>query len=64
MSIYESIGICWVILTSSLATLAIFYLAYAGFKVVVRQHEDVTVKILPVSWGRAEDHRVVVISSR
>jgi hypothetical protein len=32
MSIYEAIGIAWVIFTSSLATIAIIYLAIVGLR--------------------------------
>jgi hypothetical protein len=35
MSIFETIGMAWVIFTSSLATVAIIYLSYIGLKVVV-----------------------------
>lgn len=63
MSVYEAIGICWVIFTSTLASIAILYLAYVGFRVMVRNTEqDVRVKLLPVSWGRPEDNREVRIT--
>jgi hypothetical protein len=40
MSIFQTIGLIWIILTSALATVAIFYLAYAGLKYVVRKDID------------------------
>jgi hypothetical protein len=35
MSIYEAIGMAWVIFSSALATVAIFYLAFIGVKVMI-----------------------------
>jgi hypothetical protein len=40
MSIFEAIGMAWVIFTSTLATVGILYLAFFGLKgVLKRQHE-------------------------
>ena len=39
MSIYEAIGMSWVIFTSALASLGILYLAYVGFMTLIRKHE-------------------------
>jgi hypothetical protein len=35
MSIYEAIGMAWVIFTSALASVEILYLAYVGLKTIV-----------------------------
>jgi hypothetical protein len=37
VNIFETIGVAWVIFTSSLATVAIIYLAFAGLKSVTRK---------------------------
>ena len=41
MSIYEAIGMAWVIFTSTIATVEVLYLAFVGLKTVTRRHEDV-----------------------
>ena len=41
MSIYEAVGMAWVIFTSALATVGILYLAFLGLKVSLdRAQED------------------------
>ena len=40
MSIYEAIGMSWVIFTSALASLGILYLADVGFMTLIRKHES------------------------
>jgi hypothetical protein len=40
MSIYEAIGIAWVIFTSSLATIAIIYLAIVGLRSVLPKQAE------------------------
>jgi hypothetical protein len=40
MSIFETIGLTWIILTASLATVAIFYLAYVGLKFLLKKEKD------------------------
>ena len=40
MSIYEAVGMAWVIFTSALATIAILYLAFVGLKVVLSQEQE------------------------
>jgi hypothetical protein len=40
MSIFEAIGLAWVIFTSALATVAIVYLAFVGLKVIVLSKKD------------------------
>ena len=39
MSIFETIGMAWVVFTSALATVAIMYLSFVGLKVVVKKAE-------------------------
>jgi hypothetical protein len=41
MTIFETIGVAWVIFTSLLATVAIVFLAYVGLKsLVVKENKD------------------------
>jgi hypothetical protein len=40
MSIFQTIGLTWIILTASLATVAIFYLAYLGLKFLINKEKD------------------------
>ena len=40
MSIYEAVGMAWVIFTSALATVAIIYLAYVGLKVTLKNAQE------------------------
>jgi hypothetical protein len=39
MTIFETIGMAWVVFTSALATVAIMYLSFVGLKVVVKKAE-------------------------
>jgi len=39
MSIYEAIGMTWVIFTSALASVEILYLAYVGLKTIVNRQQ-------------------------
>ena len=48
MSIYEAIGMAWVIFTSAIATVEILYLAFVGLKTVIRKQEDVRDSDVPV----------------
>jgi hypothetical protein len=41
MSIYEAIGMAWVIFTSAIATVEILYLAFVGLKSVTRRQDDI-----------------------
>jgi hypothetical protein len=41
MSIYEAIGMAWVIFTSAIATIAILYLAFVGLKTVMNKPKEV-----------------------
>ena len=40
MSIYEAVGMAWVIFTSAIATVEILYLAYSGFKTVLEKQQE------------------------
>ena len=48
MSIYEAVGIAWVIFTSAIATVAIIYLAFVGLKVVISKNQDAKDSDVPV----------------
>jgi hypothetical protein len=48
MSIYEAIGMAWVIFTSTFATVEILYLAYAGFKTVLEKQQEARDGDVPV----------------
>jgi hypothetical protein len=39
MSIFEAIGMAWVIFTSALATVGVLYLAFLGLKVHLKQQQ-------------------------
>ena len=41
MSIYEAIGMAWVIFTSAIATVGILYLAFVGLRTILRKHDEV-----------------------
>ncbi len=40
MSIYEAVGMAWVIFTSALATVAILYLAFLGLRVSFNRQQE------------------------
>jgi hypothetical protein len=48
MSIYEAIGMAWVIFTSTIATIEVLYLAFIGLKTMTKRHEDVRDSDVPV----------------
>jgi hypothetical protein len=48
MSIYEAVGMAWVIFTSALATVAILYLAFVGLKVVLNKEQESKDSDVPV----------------
>jgi hypothetical protein len=48
MSIYEAVGMAWVIFTSALATVAILYLAFVGLKVVLSKEQESKDSDVPV----------------
>ena len=39
MSIYEAVGLAWVIFTSGIATAAILFLAFVGFKAILKSQQ-------------------------
>ena len=39
MSIYEAVGLAWVIFTSGVATAAILFLAFVGFRTIVKSQQ-------------------------
>jgi len=45
MTIFETIGMAWVIFTSSLATVAIMYLSIIGLKTLKKEQKDVDVPV-------------------
>ncbi len=48
MSIYEAVGMAWVIFTTALATIAILYLAFVGLKVVVNKEQEAAGSDVPL----------------
>jgi len=48
MSVYEAIGLAWVIFTSAIATVEIMYLAFVGLRTVTRRQEDMQDTDVPV----------------
>ena len=48
MSIYEAIGMAWVIFTSAIATVGILYFAFIGLKTIVTRQEEVRDSEVPV----------------
>jgi hypothetical protein len=40
MSIYEAIGMAWVIFTSAIASVEILYLAFVGLKTILQRHQE------------------------
>jgi hypothetical protein len=48
MSIYEAVGMAWVIFTSAIATVEILYLAFVGLKTVIKKQEDLRDSDVPV----------------
>jgi hypothetical protein len=48
MSIYEAVGMAWIILTSALATVAILYLAFVGMRTLVNRQQELRDSDVPV----------------
>ena len=48
MSIYEAVGIAWIIFTSSLATVGILYLAFARLRILLNRQEEDAKDAMPV----------------
>ena len=48
MSIFEAVGMAWVIFTSALATVGILYLSFIGLKVTLEKLQEVKEHGVPV----------------
>ena len=48
MSIYEAIGMAWVIFTSAIATVEILYLAFVGLKTILKKQQEAQDNEVPV----------------
>jgi len=48
MSIYEAVGMAWIIFTSALATVAILYLAFVGLRVTLNKQQELKDSDVPV----------------
>jgi threonine/homoserine/homoserine lactone efflux protein len=45
MSIFEALGLVWIVLTSSLATVGLFYLAYVGLKALLKKEVELPTEV-------------------
>jgi hypothetical protein len=45
MSIFETLGLIWIVLTSSLATAGLFYLAYVGLKTLSKKEPELPTEV-------------------
>ena len=48
MSIYEAIGMAWVIFASALASIGILYLAFIGLRTIVKDQAETATKDVPI----------------
>jgi threonine/homoserine/homoserine lactone efflux protein len=48
MSIFQTLGLIWIILTSSLATLGLFYLAYVGLRAMLKKEPELPSEVKEV----------------
>ena len=48
MSIYEAVGMAWIIFTSALASVAVIYLAFVGLRVVMNKEQEAKDTDVPV----------------
>jgi hypothetical protein len=48
MSIYEAVGLAWIIFTSALATVGILYLAFVGLRVTLDKAQEAKETDVPV----------------
>lgn len=48
MSIYEAVGMAWVIFTSALATVGVLYLAYIGLRATLDEAQEDKESDVPV----------------
>ena len=63
MSIFETIGLTWIILTASLATVAIFYLAYVGLKFLINKEKDPDVPAEVKHFSRSPGNGMGVLTA-
>jgi len=45
MSIFQTLGLIWIILSSSLTTIGLFYLAYVGLKSILLKDPDLPAEV-------------------
>ena len=48
MSMYEAVGMAWIIFTSALATVGVLYLAYIGLRVTLDEAQEDKESNVPV----------------
>jgi hypothetical protein len=48
MSIYEAVGMAWIIFTSAIATVSILYLAFVGLKTTLAKQQELKDSDVPV----------------
>jgi hypothetical protein len=48
MSIYEAIGMAWVIFAAALATIEVLYLAFVGLRTIVSKETDTESANVPI----------------
>jgi hypothetical protein len=48
MSIYEAIGMAWVIFASALASIEIIYLAFVGLRTIVNKQTEASTSDVPI----------------
>jgi hypothetical protein len=47
MNVYETVGLTWIIFTSSLATAGMVYFAYVGVKISIQKHQSASANEIP-----------------
>jgi len=45
MNVFETLGLVWIVLTSSLATVGLFYLAYVGLKALLKKEAELPTEV-------------------
>lgn len=45
MSIFETVGLIWIVLTTSLGTVSFFYLAYVGLKAMLNKGIELPIEV-------------------
>jgi hypothetical protein len=48
MSIYEAVGMAWIVFTSAVSTVAILYLAFVGLKTTLNKEQELRDSDVPV----------------